>query len=123
MNKEIDTDSRQLDRKLFDLIHLLVALIFFHIRRSIPLAATHFHTESDRTIRLIRKLIIDKYPLLYFLKLVHVFLTSYTANKNVKRTLFNQSSSTPCCAQTLETNRKLECEVSLIKNDCVGTFY
>ena len=35
MNKEIDTDSRQLDRKLFDLIRLLVALIFCHIRRSI----------------------------------------------------------------------------------------
>ena len=36
MNKEIGTDSRQLDRKLFDLIHLLVALLFCHIRRSIP---------------------------------------------------------------------------------------
>ena len=35
VNKEIDTDSRQVDRKLFDLIHLLVALIFCHIRRSI----------------------------------------------------------------------------------------
>ena len=35
MNKEIDTDSRQLDRKLFDLIPLLVDLIFCHIRRSI----------------------------------------------------------------------------------------
>ena len=37
VNKEIDTDSRQHDQKLIDLIHLLVVLIFCHIRRSIAL--------------------------------------------------------------------------------------
>ena len=35
VNKQIDTDRRQLDCKLCDLIYLLVALIFCHIRRSI----------------------------------------------------------------------------------------
>ena len=35
VNKQIDTDCRQRDSKLCDLIYLLVALIFCHIWRSI----------------------------------------------------------------------------------------
>ena len=38
VNKQIDTDCRQLDCKLCDLINLLVALIFCHIRRSIQVS-------------------------------------------------------------------------------------
>ena len=40
VNKQIDTDCRQLDCKLCDLIYLLVALIFCHIRRSIMTSST-----------------------------------------------------------------------------------
>ena len=47
VNREIDNDSRQLDRKLFDLIHLLVVLIFCHIRRSIHLRFETRHTLSS----------------------------------------------------------------------------
>ena len=35
VNKQIDTDCNQLDSKLCDLISLLVAFIFCHIRRTI----------------------------------------------------------------------------------------
>ena len=37
VSKKIDTDCRQLDSKLCDLIYLLVALIFCHVWRSILL--------------------------------------------------------------------------------------
>jgi len=46
VNKQIDTDSGQLDWKLCDLIYWLVALIFYHIRRSTLTAPGHLATNE-----------------------------------------------------------------------------
>ena len=56
VNKQIDTDCRQLNWKLCDLIYLLVASIFCHIRRSIGDFEDHFQKTRQYCQLLIQEI-------------------------------------------------------------------